>query len=238
METNELLACRDVSLGYEGQSVLTHLDLTIREGDYLCIVGDNGSGKSTLLRGLLGLLPPQSGEIWRAPELQKGAVGYLPQQTKAQKDFPATVYEVVLSGCLNQKGMKFFYSPAQKSMALMNMGKLGILELKGQCYRDLSGGQQQRVLLARALCAARSLLILDEPITGLGPAAAQDLYKTLAYLNQKEGMAVVMVTHDLKAALRSARTVLHIGRRGYFLGTPAEYLASPMGRRFQEEDSL
>ena len=238
METNELLACRDVSLGYEGQSVLTHLDLSVRQGDYLCIVGDNGSGKSTLLRGLLGLLPPLSGEIWRSPELQKGAIGYLPQQTRAQKDFPATVYEVVLSGCLNQKGMKFFYSPAQKSMALMNMGKLGILELKDQCYRDLSGGQQQRVLLARALCAARSLLILDEPITGLDPAAAQDLYKTLTYLNRKEGMAVVMVTHDLKAALRSARTVLHIGRRGYFLGTPAEYLASPMGRRFQEEDSL
>ena len=238
MESAELIVCKDISLGYEGQSVLTHLDLTVRAGDYLCIVGDNGSGKSTLLRGLLGLLPPQSGEIWRAPELQKGAVGYLPQQTKAQKDFPATVFEVVLSGFLNRKGMHFFYSAAQKSEALMNMGKLGILELKDACYRDLSGGQQQRVLLARALCAASRLLILDEPITGLDPAAAQDLYKTLAYLNQKEGMAVVMVTHDLKAALRSARTVLHIGRRGYFLGTPAEYLASPMGRRFQEEDSL
>ena len=179
MEHNELIACRDVSLGYEGQSVLTHLDLSVRQGDYLCIVGDNGSGKSTLLRGLLGLLPPLSGEIWRSPELRKGAIGYLPQQTRAQRDFPATVYEVVLSGCLNQKGMKFFYSPAQKSMALMNMGKLGILELKDQCYRDLSGGQQQRVLLARALCAARRLLILDEPITGLDPAAAQDLDKTL-----------------------------------------------------------
>ena len=235
MESAELIVCKDISLGYEGQSVLTHLDLTVRAGDYLCIVGDNGSGKSTLLRGLLGLLPPQSGEIWRAPELQKGAVGYLPQQTKAQKDFPATVFEVVLSGFLNRKGMHFFYSAAQKSEALMNMGKLGILELKDACYRDLSGGQQQRVLLARALCAASRLLILDEPITGLDPAAAQDLYKTLTYLNRKEGMAVVMVTHDLKAALRSARTVLHIGRTGYFLGTPADYLASPMGRRFQEE---
>ena len=237
MESAELIVCKDISLGYEGQSVLTHLDLTVRAGDYLCIVGDNGSGKSTLLRGLLGLLPPQSGEIWRAPELQKGAVGYLPQQTKAQKDFPATVFEVVLSGFLNRKGMHFFYSAAQKSEALMNMGKLGILELKDACYRDLSGGQQQRVLLARALCAASRLLILDEPITGLDPAAAQDLYKTLAYLNRKEGMAVVMVTHDLKAALRSARTVLHIGRTGYFLGTPADYLASPMGRRFQEDHS-
>lgn len=234
MEQNELIVCRDVSLGYEGQSVLTHLDLTIRTGDYLCIVGDNGSGKSTLLRGLLGLLPPQSGQILRSPELQRGAIGYLPQQTRAQRDFPATVYEVVLSGCLNQKKNRFFYSAAQKSQALMNMGKLGVLELKDQCYRDLSGGQQQRVLLARALCAASSLLILDEPITGLDPAAAQDLYKALAYLNEKERMAVVMVTHDLKAALKSARTVLHIGRSSVFSGTVAEYLASPQGRRFRE----
>ena len=234
MEPNELIVCRDASLGYEGQSVLAHLDLTIRAGDYLCIVGDNGSGKSTLLRGLLGLLSPQSGEILRAPELRQGAVGYLPQQTRAQRDFPATVYEVVLSGCLNQKGLRFFYTAAQKSAALMNMGKLGILELKDQSYRDLSGGQQQRVLLARALCAARSLLILDEPMPGLDPAAAQDLYKTLSYLNRKEGMAVVMVTHDLRAALRSARTVLHIGRSSYFLGTVKDYLASPQGRRFRE----
>ena len=235
MEASELIVCRDVSLGYEGQSVLTHLDLTVRAGDYLCIVGDNGSGKSTLLRGLLGLLNPQSGEIWRAKELRRGAVGYLPQQTKAQKDFPATVYEVVLSGCLNEKGMRFFYSPVQKSKALMNMGKLGILELKDACYRDLSGGQQQRVLLARALCAAKDLLILDEPITGLDPAAAQDLYKTLAYLNKKEGMAIVMVTHDLDAALQSARSVLHIGRSGWFFGSVDEYLSSNMGRRFRKE---
>ena len=237
MENNELIVCQDVSLGYEGQSVLTHLDLTIRAGDYLCIVGDNGSGKSTLLRGLLGLLSPQSGQILRSPELQQGAIGYLPQQTKAQRDFPATVYEVVLSGCLNRKGVRFFYSPAQRSQALMNMGKLGILELKDKCYRDLSGGQQQRTLLARALCAAGRLLILDEPVTGLDPAAAQDLYKLLSYLNRKEGMAVVMVTHDLKAALKSARRVLHIGHDSVFLGTAEEYLASPQGRRFREEET-
>ena len=220
MKDNELIVCRDVSLGYEGKSVLTDLDLTIAKGDYLCVVGDNGSGKSTLMRGLLGLIQPQSGTIEHAPALKHGAIGYLPQQTRAQRDFPATVLEVVLSGCLNRQGLHFFYTPAQRSEA---------------SYRDLSGGQQQRVLLARALCAASQLLILDEPITGLDPAAAQDLYKTLAYLNQKEGMAIVMVTHDLKAALKSARTVLHIGRKGLFTGTASDYLASPQGRRFREE---
>jgi zinc transport system ATP-binding protein len=233
--TTELISCRDVSLGYEGKPILEGLNLTVREGDYLCIVGENGSGKSTLLRTLLGLLGPLSGEIRRSPELKRGAIGYLPQQTAAQRDFPATVSEVVLSGFLNQSGLRFFYSSAQKSRALMNMGKLGILELKDHCYRELSGGQQQRVLLARALCAASSLLILDEPITGLDPAAAQDLYRLLDYLNRREGMAIVMVTHDLKAALRSARTVLHIGRDGWFCGSVAEYLRSPAGRRFGEE---
>lgn len=234
MEQTDLIVCRDLSLGYEGRSVLNRLNLRVRSGDYLCVVGDNGSGKSTLLRGLLGLLPPLEGSIQRAAELERGAVGYLPQQTRAQRDFPATVEEVVLSGCLNQKGPRFFYSAAQRSRALMNLGKLGILELKDQSYRDLSGGQQQRVLLARALCAASRLLILDEPVTGLDPAAAQDLYKILRYLNKEEGMAVVMVTHDLRPALREAGMVLHIGHRGIFLGTPAEYLASSYGRRFQE----
>lgn len=233
-ESAALLSCRDVSLGYEGQPVLEHLTLTVREGDYLCVVGENGSGKSTLMKGLLGLLPPLSGEIWRTDALRSGALGYLPQQTRAQRDFPATVYEVVLSGYLNQKGFRFFYTAAQKSGALMNLGKLGILELKDRCYRELSGGQQQRVLLARALCAASRLLILDEPITGLDPAAAQDLYKILSYLNRTEGMAVVMVTHDLKTALQSARTVLHIGRSDWFYGTREEYLSSSQGRRFRE----
>ena len=234
MERTDLIVCRDLSLCYEGRSVLNRLNLRVRSGDYLCVVGDNGSGKSTLLRGLLGLLPPLEGSIQRAEELERGAVGYLPQQTRAQRDFPATVEEVVLSGCLNQKGPRFFYSAAQRSRALMNLGKLGVLELKDQSYRDLSGGQQQRVLLARALCAASRLLILDEPVTCLDPAAAQDLYKILRYLNKEEGMAVVMVTHDLRPALREAGMVLHIGHRGIFLGTPAEYLASSYGRRFQE----
>ena len=230
-----LLDCRDVSLGYEGKPVWEHLTFQVRSGDYLCIVGENGSGKSTLLKSLLGLLKPLSGEIVHADTLRGGSIGYLPQQTRAQKDFPATVTEVVRSGFISGKGMRFFYTAQEKSTALMNMGKLGVLELKDRCYRELSGGQQQRVLLARALCAAGALLILDEPVTGLDPAAAQDLYRTLAYLNKEEGIAIVMVTHDIQNALQYATTILHAGHGQWFCGTTVEYLASPWGKRFGGE---
>ena len=231
-EKKILLDCRDVTLGYEGRAVWEHLSFQVRSGDYVCIVGENGSGKSTLVKSLLGLLRPMSGEIVRAPSLRSGAIGYLPQQTKAQKDFPATVTEVVLSGFLSGKGLRFFYTPAEKSAALMHMGKLGVLELKDRCYRELSGGQQQRVLLARALCAAGQLLILDEPVTGLDPAAALELYRTLEYLNRTEGIAIVTVTHDMRSALRYADRILHAGHGKWFWGTAAEYLASPWGKRF------
>ncbi len=232
MEKKTLIECRDVSLGYEDQPIWEHLDFCVRSGDYLCIVGENGSGKSTLLKSLLGLLKPLRGTITMDPSLNCGAIGYLPQQTKAQKDFPATVSEVVLSGFLSARKWRFFYSGAEKAQALMNMGKLGILELKDKCYRELSGGQQQRVLLARALCAAGELLILDEPVTGLDPTAAQDLYRTLQYLNKSEGIAIVMVTHDIQNALHCADTILHAGQKQWFCGSVAEYLASPYGKRF------
>ena len=235
MEKKTLIDCRDVSLGYEGHAIWEHLTFSIQSGDYLCIVGENGSGKSTLLKSMLGLLEPMAGTICRQPSLQRGAIGYLPQQTRAQKDFPATVYEVVLSGFLSARPGRFFYLPREKSQAMMNLGKLGVLELKDRCYRELSGGQQQRVLLARALCAAGELLILDEPVTGLDLAAAQDLYRTLAYLNRTEGLAVCMVTHDMENALRYATSILYAGSRRWFYGTPEAYLASPDGKRFGGE---
>ena len=235
MDKEILLACRDVGLGYEGKAIWEHLDFQVRRGDYICIVGENGSGKSTLLKSLLGLLPPLSGRIERGGALRSGAIGYLPQQTRAQKDFPATVTEVVRSGFLGAGGHRLLYTPEQKARALMNMGKLGILELKDRCYRELSGGQPQRVLLARALCAAGELLILDEPVTGLAPAAAQDL--TLAYLNKTEGIAIVMVTHDMENALRYADFILHAGQGQHFFGTVQDYLSSPMGRRFGGESA-
>ena len=237
MKKNILLDCRDAGLGYEGKPVWEHLTFQVRSGDYLCIVGENGSGKSTLLKSLLGLLKPLSGEIVHADTLRGGSIGYLPQQTRAQKDFPATVTEVVRSGFISGKGMRFFYTAQEKSRALMNMGKLGVLELKDRCYRELSGGQQQRVLLARALCAAGELLILDEPVTGLDPAAAQELYRTLEYLNKQEGIAIVAVTHDIRSALRYADHILHAGHGTYFFGTAADYLTSPWGKRFGGDEA-
>ena len=231
MERQILLACHDVSLGYEHKPLLEHLDFTVRAGDYVAVLGENGSGKSTLLKSLLGLTPPLAGVVERGAQ-KAGRLGYLPQQTPAQRDFPATAEEVVRSGFLNRRGLHLTYSNAEKSAALMHMGKLGILELKDKCYRELSGGQQQRVLLCRALCAARGLLILDEPVTGLDPAASQDLYKTLRYLHDREGMAILMVTHDLSAALREAKTILHIGQNRWFCGSVEEYLQDESGRRF------
>ena len=230
-EKKLLIDCRDAALGYEGRAVSSHLNFQVRGGDYLCIVGENGSGKSTLLKGLLGLLKPMEGQIVLDRTLRAGAIGYLPQQTRAQRDFPATVYEVVLSGFLSARKGRFFYTPAEKSKALMNMGKLGVLELKDRCYRELSGGQQQRVLLSRALCAAGELLILDEPVTGLDPEAAHDMYRTLEYLNRTEGIAIVMVTHDLQNALKYATHILHAGRKGWWFGAAADFAASPYGKK-------
>lgn len=231
MDRDILLACRDASLGYEHRALLEHLTFTVRAGDYLCVVGENGSGKSTLMKSLLGLLPPLAGTI-DCPAQRAGAIGYLPQQTSAQRDFPATVSEVVLSGFANKRGLHFFYSAAEKSAALMNMGKLGVLELQNRCYRELSGGQQQRVLLARALCATRKLLLLDEPVTGLDPGATGELYNLIKLVNLCNDITVIMVTHDIDAALRYATHVLHLGHRQLFYGTAADYKQSDAARRF------
>lgn len=230
-EKRILLDCRDAALGYEGKPVWEHLSFQVHSGDYVCIVGENGSGKSTLVKSLLGLLHPMAGEIVRSPSLRSGAIGYLPQQTKAQKDFPATVTEVVRSGFLSSRGMRFFYTPKEKSTALMHMGKLGVLELKDRCYRELSGGQQQRVLLARALCATQKMLLLDEPVSGLDPKVTAEMYTFIEKLNREDGITVIMISHDVAAAARYASHILHIGDTVFF-GTKADYLQSPQGRLF------
>ena len=232
-----LVTMRDVSVAYDGYEAIQHVDLEIGDDDFLGVIGPNGGGKTTLVKAILGTVP-HTGEICLAPELFRGKerlIGYMPQLSDFDREFPISVLEVVLSGLQGRRGFRSPYTREDREKAMALLASSGIAETARQPIGEVSGGQMQRVLLARALCAASSLLILDEPITGLDPAAAQDLYKTLAYLNQKEGMAIVMVTHDLKAALKSARTVLHIGRKGLFTGTASDYLASPQGRRFREE---
>ncbi len=231
MEKNWLISCRDACLGYENKSVIEHLDIEIQEGQYICVIGENGSGKSTLIKSLLGLLKPVSGIVQINRSAGKGAVGYLPQQTQIQRNFPVSVMEVVLSGFLNDMHFRPFYKKKEKQEARRHLEHLGIAELAGKCYGELSGGQQQRVLLARALCAADKILVLDEPVTGLDPMAANTLYESMELLHQ-EGMAVVMVTHDLANALKYADKILHISDDGYFFGTVAEYKESEYAQIF------
>ena len=215
-----IFECKDVTLGYENKVVAKNLNFKIDQGDYLCVVGENGTGKSTLIKTLLGLIKPLNGEvIANVQGKNHKGVGYLPQQTQAQKDFPASVWEVVLSGVLNNDHRCPFYNKKDKAEAEKNMEKLNILDLKKRCYRELSGGQQQRVLLARALCATDSVLILDEPVTGLDPAASMELYETIKDLNKKENVTIIMVSHDIKNALNYATHILHLEQENDFFGT-------------------
>ncbi len=227
-----LIECVEAGFGYENVDVVTEVTMEVLPGDYIGVVGENGAGKSTLIKGLLGLLKPTSGVITIAEELKKTGIGYLPQQTAAQKDFPATVWEVVLSGTLSRAGYRPFYSREEKKLAEVNMGRLGIEDLKYKCYRDLSGGQKQRVLIARALCATEKLLILDEPITGLDPSAAQEFYQVVKHLNRDQGVAILMVSHDIQNMVRQAGKILHLNQKVLFYGTVEQYRNSSVGRRF------
>ena len=225
------LTCQALSVGYEGKAVLQDLNFSVRSGDYLCIVGENGAGKSTLMRTILGLQPPIRGKVLTGDGLRPNEIGYLPQQTQVQKDFPASVWEIVLSGCQGRCGRRPFYRRAEKQLAERALEKLHISPLARRCYRELSGGQQQRVLLARALCATRSMLLLDEPTAGLDPKATAELYQLIARLNHQDGITVIMISHDLTAALDTASHILHIGQTVFF-GTVDAYRTSPEGRLF------
>ena len=235
------LICENADLGYNGAAVVTGLDLKIEKGQYICILGENGSGKSTFVKTLLGLIPPVSGKIVTGDGLKKTNIGYLPQQTAVQKDFPASVREVVLSGCCSKLGLRPFYGKAERKRAEYNIERLGIKELKKRCYRELSGGQQQRVLLARALCATESMLLLDEPVSGLDPKGTAQMYGIIDELNKKDGITVIMITHDVEAALKYADHILHIGHT-VFYGTVEEYkksrFAADLTSRDQENGGL
>ena len=226
------ISCKNVYLKYENTSVIEDLSFSVEAGDYLCIVGENGSGKSTLIKSILGLKETASGHLHFGDGVKSKDIGYLPQQTTAQKYFPASVYEVVLSGCIGRKGGRIFFTKQQKNLAAESMEKLDILHLKNKCYRELSGGQQQRVLLARALCAADKMILLDEPVTGLDPVVTAEFYSLLKKINNLYGITVIMVSHDLFAAVNNASHILHLSKKNSFFGKTSEYLKSDIYKKF------
>jgi len=225
------ITCQNLTLGYEGKSIVSGLSFTVNAGDYLYIVGENGSGKSTLMKTILKLKTPMSGQIVTGEGLTSNEIGYLPQQTVVQKDFPASVREVVRSGCLNRCGLRPFYNKTEKQIADDNMEKLGIAPLAKRCYRELSGGQQQRVLLARALCATRKILLLDEPVAGLDPKAASEMYTLIEQLNDS-GITIIMISHDIRSAMKYASHILHLKKEQVFFGLTTVYKNSDIGRGF------
>ena len=227
------LICEDLTLGYEGQEILSHLSFSVEKGDYLCIIGENGSGKTTLMKTILGLRKPMKGSVTTGDGLSRREIGYLPQQSTIQRDFPASVREIVLSGFQGQCGLRPFYNREEKRQADKNMELMGIADKKKRCYRELSGGQQQRVLLARALCATQKMLLLDEPVAGVDPKVTQEMYALIDRLNKERGITVVMISHDIRAALQFANKILHIGDKLFF-GTREEYLRFAAKRREEE----
>lgn len=227
------LTIQDLVLGYDSKAILKPLNFQVHKGDYLCIVGENGSGKSTLIRTILHLQQPISGQVIMGDGLKANEIGYLPQQTLVQRDFPASVAEVVLSGCQGRAGLRPFYRKEEKEMAHLAMEKMHVQDLGKRCYRELSGGQQQRVLLARALCASGQVLLLDEPVSGLDPKVTSEMYSLIEELH-KQGLTVIMISHDIAAALRYATHILHIGTTVHF-GTKEEYQNSDIGKAFLKE---
>jgi len=231
-----IISCRDASFAYDGRVVVDGLNFEVNKGDYLCIVGENGSGKTTLMKGILKLNRPKTGTITTAESFEANSIGYLPQQTLAQKDFPASVYEIVLSGRLSSRGLLPFYSKQDKEIALENMEKLGISSIAKKSFRELSGGQQQRVLLSRALCAAKNVLLLDEPVAGLDSLVTAELYKTIQSIS-REGITIIMISHDIYAAVEYASHILHLQNRQAFFGSATDYKESTAGMLFLKGDT-
>jgi zinc transport system ATP-binding protein len=227
-----MIQCRGVGYSYEGLQALTGVSFDVNKGDALCVVGENGSGKSTLITLLLGLKQPQHGSIVYGNGARPSGIGYLPQQSAAQKDFPASVNEVVISGRLSSRGVRPFYTREDRAAAARHMERLGISHLARRCYRERSGGQQQRVLLARALCATGALLLLDEPVAGLDPLATSELYQLIDSIRKDDGVTIIMVSHDIHSVMRHATHVLHLASSMLFYGAVEDYIASPIGGRF------
>ena len=219
----KILECKKLAIGYNEKSICKDITFSVESGQYICIIGENGSGKSTLIKTILGLNKPVSGKVVFDKSFNKSYVGYLPQQTDAQKDFPATVKEVVLSGFINKMGLRPFYNKSEKEKASKICKELGIFDLLKRSYRELSGGQQQRVLLARALCATDDLLVLDEPTNALDVRSRNKLYELISELNAS-GLTIIIVSHNIENVINNATHVVYLKDTLQFAGTKEEFL--------------
>lgn len=229
------LTCKNLSIGYDSKVILNNIDFEVGAGDYICIIGENGSGKSTLMKTILGLQPQIEGKIFTGEGLKFNEIGYMPQQTVIQKDFPASVREIVFSGCQARCGIRPFYNKVDKMIFKYALKKMKIEELSKHCYRELSGGQQQRVLLARALCSTKKMLLLDEPVSGLDPNMELEMYNLIEELNRKDNITIIMITHDIESTLKYASHIMHIGKN-IFYGTKQDYINSYKINSFEFED--
>ena len=228
-----LITCRDLCIGYDSRPILSDLTFDINSGEYICVVGENGAGKSTLIKTLVGIISPKSGHLHYL-NVKRNQIGYLPQQNKLNPDFPATVFEIVLSGCLSKKGILPFYTKKFKNMAMDSLETIKMTSFKNHPFATLSGGQKQRVLLARALCACDKLLVLDEPVSGLDPIVTNEFYQIISSLNKNQGLSVIMVSHDIETAVKYADKIMHLKNGIAFFGTSEEYKKSKIGKRFLE----
>ncbi len=231
MTDNTYITCNNVSFSYDGKTAVQDISFTLNKGDYLCILGENGTGKSTIIKGILGLIRPDSGEILYSG-VKQTEIGYLPQIAEIPKDFPASVYEAVLSGRCEKLGKRPFFSSEDRKIAKENMKLLGIQKLRNKGFSTLSGGQKQRVLLARALCATEKILLLDEPVSGLDPIVTGEMYRIISELNKNHGISVIMISHDTKTAAEYATHILHIKKSPLFFGTSEDYKETELYHTF------
>ena len=218
-----LIELKNLSLGYDNHIVIKNINMVIEDNDFICIVGPNGSGKSTLVKGILGLIKPKKGKVIYN-NLKQNFIGYMPQEVKVDSNFPASVYEIVLSGTLNNLGLKSFYTKKEKEIASKNLKLLGIEKLKNKNFSDLSGGQRQKVLLARSLCATSKLLILDEPSNNLDTKSKKELYKLIIDLNKNHNITIIMITHDLDHDNLLGNKILSLREDKTFFGTTSEFV--------------
>ena len=228
-----LIKCNNIEFKYDGKEILKNISFEVNKGDYLCIIGENGSGKSTLLNILTGILKPNNGTVTLSNNLSKKEIGYLPQKSEIYENFPASVYEVVISGCVNKLSIIPFYRRKEKQIANYNMNLLEISNIKNKCFHELSGGQKQRVLLTRTLCSTRDVILLDEPVSGLDPIITESFYNVVNHLNSEHGTTVVMVSHDIQNCLKYASHILYIGKDLFYYGSKSDFLNSEFSKNIR-----